>query len=358
MKNTIAVIVCWFGEWPWYINYFLHSVNANTSVDFILISDLTPTVTLPANIKLIKKTLHDIQKTISHKLSIHANLTEPYKLCDFKPVYGLIFEEHLINYNFWGHCDLDIILGDIRGFITEDVLSTYDIISPYDKYITGCFALYRNNEKMKWLFSKSKDYKKVFEERLYYAFDECNALQFLLNRGHHLDSLESEIESMTHVVKKCEKTNEIKVLFQLYCIESVPGKIVWTNGRLVLNNTYELMAYHLFNFKHEPFLYIPSDTQIADSFYIHKHSISNYSNKTLKGKLELMTSWFIKLHYFNRFFSTWIIKYSFISTKINDFINQNLDTILGRYSLRAPLKTTYSFPSPTLVFENLRLEGT
>ena len=44
-------------------------------------------------------------------------VNSPYKLCDYKPVYGLIFDEDLQDYDFWGHCDVDLIFGDIRKFI-------------------------------------------------------------------------------------------------------------------------------------------------------------------------------------------------------------------------------------------------
>jgi len=54
-----------------------------------------------------------------------------------------------------------------------------------------------------------------------------------------------------------------------------------------------------------------------------------------------MTSSLIKIQYFNRFFTTWVIKYSFISKKINGFINQNLDTILGRYRLNNAIINVY-----------------
>lgn len=52
-----------------------------------------------------------------------------YKLCDFKPTYGLIFSEYIAKYDFWGMGDIDVIYGNIRDFITEDVLNNNDIIT-------------------------------------------------------------------------------------------------------------------------------------------------------------------------------------------------------------------------------------
>jgi hypothetical protein len=36
-------------------------------------------------------------------------IRNPYKICDWKPFYGHIFREYLVAYDFWGHCDMDII---------------------------------------------------------------------------------------------------------------------------------------------------------------------------------------------------------------------------------------------------------
>ena len=56
------------------------------------------------------------------KMALDINIQKPYKLCDFKPAYGKIFEDYLEAYDFWVHCDLDIRWGDIRKFIPEKVL--------------------------------------------------------------------------------------------------------------------------------------------------------------------------------------------------------------------------------------------
>jgi len=41
---------------------------------------------------------------------------------------GLIFEDYVAGYDFWGHCDLDVVWGDIRKFLHTRILSDSDII--------------------------------------------------------------------------------------------------------------------------------------------------------------------------------------------------------------------------------------
>jgi hypothetical protein len=46
------------------------------------------------------------------------NLSNPYKLCDYKPLYARIFSELVAPYDYWGWGDLDVLYGDIRPCIS------------------------------------------------------------------------------------------------------------------------------------------------------------------------------------------------------------------------------------------------
>ena len=138
------------------------------------------------------------------------NIENPYKLCDYKPAYGFLFPEIINDYDFWGQSDIDIICGDIRGFITDEMLNTFEYISLRHDYTTGVFALFRNNEKMNTFFMRSKDYKLVFTNPQHYSFGECNFAWDELTAGKSIFELETEIESFTHVVNSSEIANEIK----------------------------------------------------------------------------------------------------------------------------------------------------
>lgn len=109
---------------------------------------------------------------IQKKYDFLVSLVKPYKLCDFRPAYGDIFSEYLEGYDFWGHCDVDLFWGDIRKFITDEVLERYDRI-----YSTGHCSLYRNKEEIN-LWYKSlpacgyQKWKEVFQNPASCCFDE------------------------------------------------------------------------------------------------------------------------------------------------------------------------------------------
>jgi len=256
MKTTsIALVVCYSGKLPWYFAYFVHSCKFNPSVDFFVVTDdFSYQLPLPANVKLVKKSLRDISLLATDKLGFEINITYGYKLCDFKPAYGLIFSDILKDYEFWGHCDIDIIFGDIRGFITEDILNGHDLISVRHDWITGCFLLYKNIRKINNMFLQSKDYKKVFTSNVHYCFDETNFAHDAFTEGKAYTEVKTEIESMMHVVKKLEAAAYIKPYFEFFIIEGLPGKLKWQSGKLYYRSKFEVLFYHMIYFKKQ---YVP-----------------------------------------------------------------------------------------------------
>jgi len=271
--KSIAVITCWYGEYPWYFPYFIHSCAFNPSIDFYIITDNLETILRkPDNVIIVLKTLEELKLDASEKLGFQVNIDYPYKLCDFKPAYGFLFPEIIEEYDFWGQSDLDIIYGNIRDFITIDMLDKYDFISVRHDYTTGCFALYKNNPIMNTFFMKSKDYMKVLSNSKHYCFDECNFAWDELTSGKAIFDLDTEIESFTHIIKKAELTNEIKVHFDFILLEGLTGRITFDNGRVYYKNQFEGIMYHLFWFK-KIYNVNKKILKVPDKYYISKTKI-------------------------------------------------------------------------------------
>ena len=248
--KSIAILTCWYGEYPWYFPYFIHSCLYNPTVDFYIITDNQDKITnKPGNVNIIFKTLEDIKTKASEKLRFTVCIDKPYKLCDFKPAYGFIFSDLVKGYDFWGHGDIDLVYGNIRGFMTDAVLKNHDIISSRHDYITGSFCLYRNSQFMNTLFKQSKHYEFVFRNPMNFCFDECNYLFGELKRGASIFDFPNRIQSMTYVVKKAEKEGRIKPFFDFMIVEGVPGNIVWDKGRVIYKKEFETLFYHLIKLK-------------------------------------------------------------------------------------------------------------
>jgi hypothetical protein len=272
--KKILLIIPYFGKLPWYFRYFVHSCKCNHGIHFLIITDdRSYEEKVPGNILMVYQTFDDLKKRIAGKLKMDIALPQTYKLCDFRPAYGIIFNDYIKDYAFWGHCDIDLVFGNISNFITEDVLRENDVISIRPEYISGFFALYRNTEKINNLFRSSKDHEKLFSVPQYMGFDECGLLCDQLMEGSPLDELDCPIESMTHVVMK---QDDIKSYFDLHAVESIPGNLKWIDGELYYMDSYEILLYHLVSFKIHPNLAIPAWKDIPGRFFINEYSFSQH----------------------------------------------------------------------------------
>lgn len=105
--EKIAILVVYYGEFPPYFDLWIRSCEYNQTIDFFIVTD-NKFDDLPDNVKIINITLDEFRKLAEKKLHKKVRIDYPYKLCDFKPLYGHILEDYLSDYDYWGHCDVDL----------------------------------------------------------------------------------------------------------------------------------------------------------------------------------------------------------------------------------------------------------
>jgi Family of unknown function (DUF6625) len=278
-KTRIRLINVYFGKWPSYFNIFLHSCQLNPSVSFLFISDNSRPLEAPPNTHFISLTLSEFNALATRCLGFNTHITEAYKVCDLKPAFGLLFKDELTEFDFWGHIDIDLVLGNIRHFLTDSLLSGLDVLSAKKEYLVGHFTLYRNTLSVNTLYQNSKDYRLVFMSEEYHCFDECSFLWFDLLKGHSIDALDTAIESMTHVVKQLESHGKLRTHFQTVMEEQdtvdANGNLVewkneihWNQGKLTTMSGRELMYFHFHFLKHTAGFQFPAWERIPASFKI------------------------------------------------------------------------------------------
>lgn len=67
----------------------------------------------PNNVKAFYFTTDGLKDIFGKNYDFKIAIDNPYKFCDFKPAYGEIFADYLKGYDFWGHCDIDLLWGNI-----------------------------------------------------------------------------------------------------------------------------------------------------------------------------------------------------------------------------------------------------
>ena len=101
-------------------------------------------------------------------------LSDWYKVIDFKPLFAHLFPEQVQGYDWWGHLDNDLILGNLRHYLTHKRLDRFDVITNLEtEYTSGPFTLYRNTPVVNELFRLAKrPLMEIFGTSQVRVFDE------------------------------------------------------------------------------------------------------------------------------------------------------------------------------------------
>ena len=169
--KSIAFIIPYFGHFPNYFDKWLLSCKYNPTIDWILFTDSREEYDYPSNVHVNFCTFKSLAERVQSKFDFPISLEKPYKICDYRPAYGYIFSEELKNYDFWGYCDVDLIWGNFRKFVTDDLLEKYDRLG-----MRGHCSLLKNKKELNELFMKEvkgvPNFHKVFSSSLSFCFDE------------------------------------------------------------------------------------------------------------------------------------------------------------------------------------------
>ena len=178
--NKICTIAVYYGRFNNYFRLWLRSCEYNPSIDFLIVTDIVYKETIPSNVKFINLSFEDVKRRVADVTELNIDMPSPYKLCDIRPLYGLVFKDILSSYQYWGHNDLDMIFGDIDYFLNKYSYSEYDKFLPL-----GHLSFYKNtnevNNYYKLSGSRCGDYKHVLETcNRTLAFDENIGINSIL----------------------------------------------------------------------------------------------------------------------------------------------------------------------------------
>ncbi len=173
-SHSIALLIPYFGTWPEWMDAMLVSCAGNPDIDWHFISDCGEPSAHPPNVYFHTSTFQEVCTLATQALGFPVHLTRAYKLCDLKPAYGLMFSDLLTDYDFWGHCDPDILWGSIRKFMTPKRLDRYDILTTRKKALAGHFCIYRNEERINRICLETADWKQMLNDNdTSYMLDEA-----------------------------------------------------------------------------------------------------------------------------------------------------------------------------------------
>lgn len=241
--TTVILIIPYFGKWPLWFDAYLISIAANPTIKWLCPTDCEIPQIHPENITFLPTTLPELNQHVNRVVEANVPLN-PRKFCDLKPAYAEIFAEQVRGFDFWGICDMDIIWGDIRKYMTEDILNEYDIISSRKENISGHFNLFRNTEKINSLYKELPNYKILYEEPQFKWTDETVLSNFIKNDPAFRD-FELKVYWPTILINQERGIDS----HQEYHLD----KWLWKDGKMLEieggNPINEVMYLHFINWK-------------------------------------------------------------------------------------------------------------
>lgn len=223
MQNKIALIIPYFGNFPNYFNYWLKSALNNPEFDFLIFTNNKNQSI--KNVKFINTSFLEFKKLLQRQVDFPIYLTEPYKICDYRPLFGLALKKYLKKYDFWGFCDLDLIFGNLSHFITPEILHNYDKI-----YDLGHLTILRNNEQNNNLWrlkhhEQGYRYDEAFKTPYPCHFDETDGLTQI-----------AKLENIK-IYSKVDFADIDRSKFNFVPLgkqhKVVPSLFLWKNGKLL-----------------------------------------------------------------------------------------------------------------------------
>lgn len=175
--NKIVIICAYFGRLPATFRAWLRSCKANENFSWLLVTDDEEVLNyeIPANLRIIRESFEQFRKRVSSRFDFSISLNEPYKICDFKAAFGLIFEEEISGYLYWGHCDLDVVWGSLASFFPDQYFGMFDRLQE-----CGHLIFYRNTDRVNRAFMSQSlphlRYQDVFADRRTHLFDEWGGM--------------------------------------------------------------------------------------------------------------------------------------------------------------------------------------
>ncbi|MGX5108180.1 DUF6625 family protein [Enterobacter cloacae] len=321
--NKIALIVVYFGPFPNYFKLWIKSAKKNNLIDFYIITDQVENDQRDGNLYYIKKEFAQFKSQAQRHFDFKISLSKPYKTCDFRPAFGIIFSDIISKYDFWGHTDIDVILGSINHFISDETLTTFNKI-----YSHGHLTIYKNTTKMNNLFLRSihmkmLSYKDVFQSDYPCHFDESEGMTFLCNsigiESYDNNNDFADINYRSHTFKRAQEKSQKKYiyywnegdLFEYYydektsslekreCayihlqkrnmqmpdqdVDDAQGFFIVPNKFLVQPFTGESMIYNYNKYARKDKIY----------FHYYLNRLKNIKQKLLNGYLKYKISWFM-----------------------------------------------------------------
>jgi len=197
------LMICpWFGALPPWFDQYLANIELLKPYGYDWL--------ITTNLNLFKQRVGDllgIKCPIEHGTG---------KVWDYRACLGVLFEEEVKHYDYFGHADFDCVFGRIDHFMPDMNLCRYDIWSnhadvaePYGGYICGPWTLYRNGVVVCGLTTIDGP------ERIADLFRRHGSWREILERPEPTGWVEFQ-DGYTGIVDQAHKKHEVERIYTMH----------------------------------------------------------------------------------------------------------------------------------------------
>ncbi len=195
----IALVLVWTGPWKPWINLYVESCRRNAGWDFLVFTDQPAPAASAPNVRFLPFSLADFAQRVRTVLDFPGAIAQGYKLCDYKPAYGLLFAEELRGYSHWGYCDEDIIWGCLDRFLPSTVLATHDLVTSCRCCIVGQLTILRNQPHPNTLFQRVPGWREILREP-----GTMNLAETILDTQARAEEARGELTVWRHQIQRAD----------------------------------------------------------------------------------------------------------------------------------------------------------
>ena len=93
-------------------------------------------------------------------------------LCDLKPFYGVVHNEELRDYDWWGFSDIDLVYAELGKFVNEENMKGHDILTTHVDRVAGHFTIIRRKSKYNDIAFRIKGWREMLTDDKNHGIDE------------------------------------------------------------------------------------------------------------------------------------------------------------------------------------------
>lgn len=285
--HKIIIFSPYFGTLPDYFQLWLNSCRLNEDFTWAVITDAaTDGYEIPDNVKILHMHLSEFSQFFSTALDLKISIAHPYKICDLRPAFSILLALFPGQWDFWGHCDLDMMFGRLRNFISDEMLSNYDKI-----FGVGHLTLYRNDASTNSFYKRdhpSLDYREIFSQQDHFGFDEHIGVNRIwkMHSGRFYENEQVLADISPHKRRLSRASNYIYVRnydAQIFTFENGATYRVYYHGGKIKRQEFMYVHFQKRGYKGQYFSSADLSICLTPDGFAYLPASSDLDRKTLEG---------------------------------------------------------------------------